>query len=73
MVDQRRFENQPSQFLEAKPAAKLLGVELRTLYAYASRGLVRSVRGAWGEVHEEWTIRRNRLRLADIRDGVVGE
>ena len=48
MVDQRRFENQPSQFLEAKPAAKLLGVELRTLYAYASRGLVRSVRGARG-------------------------
>jgi len=48
MVDQRRFENQPSQFLEAKAAAKLLGVELRTLYAYASRGLVRSVRGARG-------------------------
>jgi citrate synthase len=48
MVDQRRFENQPSQFLEAKAAAKLLGVEIRTLYAYASRGLVRSVRGASG-------------------------
>lgn len=48
MVDQRRFENQPLEFLEAKPAAKLLGVELRTLYAYASRGLVRSVRGARG-------------------------
>ena len=48
MVDQRRFENQPSQFLEAKAAAKLLGVEIRTLYAYASRGLVRSVRGPNG-------------------------
>ncbi|HEY0250790.1 MAG TPA: citrate/2-methylcitrate synthase [Kofleriaceae bacterium] len=34
--------------MEAKAAAKLLGVELRTLYAYASRGLVRSVRGDRG-------------------------
>ncbi len=48
MVDQRRFENQPSEFLDAKAAAKLLGVDIRTLYAYASRGLVRSVRGDRG-------------------------
>ena len=48
MVDQRRFENQPSDFLDAKAAAKLLGVEVRTLYAYASRGLVRSMRRGRG-------------------------
>jgi citrate synthase len=48
MVDQRRFDNQPAAFLDAKAAAKLLGVEVRTLYAYASRGLVRSVRGPRG-------------------------
>lgn len=48
MVDQRRFDNQPKNFLDAKAAAKLLGVELRTLYAYASRGLVRSVRAGGG-------------------------
>ncbi|MFT3696189.1 MAG: citrate/2-methylcitrate synthase [Kofleriaceae bacterium] len=49
MVDQRRFDNQPKDYLDAKAAAKLLGVELRTLYAYASRGLVRSVRGERGQ------------------------
>jgi citrate synthase len=48
MVDQRRFDNQPKQLVDAKAAAKHLGVELRTLYAYASRGLVRSVRGVRG-------------------------
>ncbi|CAN5537749.1 citrate synthase [soil metagenome] len=48
MVDQRRFDNQPSDFLDAKAAAKLLGVEVRTLYAYASRGLVRSMRAGPG-------------------------
>jgi citrate synthase len=48
MVDQRRFDNQPKDLLDAKAAAKLLGVELRTLYAYASRGLVRSVRAGSG-------------------------
>ena len=48
MVDQRRFDNQPKDFLDAKAAAKLLGIEIRTLYAYASRGLVRSVRGGRG-------------------------
>ena len=48
MVDQRRFDNQPNELLDSRAAAKLLGVELRTLYAYASRGLVRSVRGTRG-------------------------
>ncbi|MEO6775234.1 MAG: citrate/2-methylcitrate synthase [Kofleriaceae bacterium] len=48
MVDQRRIDNQPEDFLDAKAAAKLLGVAIRTLYAYASRGLVRSVRRGRG-------------------------
>jgi citrate synthase len=43
-VDQRRFDNQRPEFLEAAAAAALLGVQARTLYAYASRGLVTRVR-----------------------------
>ena len=42
-VDQRGFDNQPSAFLAGRDAARLLGVKRATLYAYASRGLVRSV------------------------------
>lgn len=47
-VDQRGFKNQRSDFMEAKEAAKTLGVKLQTLYAYASRGLVRSEPGPKG-------------------------
>jgi citrate synthase len=42
VVDQRGFDNQHADFLPAREAARLLGVKLQTLYAYASRGLVRS-------------------------------
>src|SRR5688572_16175978 len=42
-VDQRRFDNQRSETLTAREAARRLGVKLETLYAYASRGLLRSV------------------------------
>jgi citrate synthase len=42
MVDQRRFDNQP-RWLDARAAAKHLGIDLRTLYAYVSRGRVHSV------------------------------
>ena len=42
MVDQRRFDNQP-RWLDARAAAKHLGIGLRTLYAYVSRGHVHSV------------------------------
>jgi citrate synthase len=41
-VDQRGFDNQPTEELSASEAARLLGVKRETLYAYASRGLVRS-------------------------------
>ncbi len=47
-VDQRRFDNQHSGFTSAREAARRLGVKLRTLYAYASRGLVQSVPAAAG-------------------------
>lgn len=47
-VDQRRFDNQRSEYLPAKDAARYLGVKLATLYAYASRGLVRSEPGPKG-------------------------
>ncbi len=51
MVDQRRFDNQrrldnqprTGSWLDAKAAAKHLDIDLRTLYAYVSRGRVHSV------------------------------
>lgn len=48
MVDQRRFNNQPGDWLGAAAAAAHLGISQRTLYAYVSRGQVRSVPGARG-------------------------
>ncbi|MCG8417393.1 MAG: citrate synthase family protein [Proteobacteria bacterium] len=50
-VDQRRINNQRSdslEFLSARAAARLLDIKLATLYAYVSRGLVRSVPGPGG-------------------------
>lgn len=41
MVDQRRIDNQ--RWVDARTAAKHLGIQLRSLYAYVSRGQVRSV------------------------------
>ena len=50
MVDQRRFDNQPrDEWLDAREAAGRLGVQTRTLYAYVSRGLLRSVAGERGK------------------------
>src|SRR5829696_4372737 len=46
MVDQRRIDNQ--RFVDAQAAAKHLGIQLRSLYAYVSRGQVRSVPGEQG-------------------------
>ena len=47
MVDQRRFDNQP-RWVDARAASKLLGIDLRTLYAYVSRGQIHSVPGEGG-------------------------
>ncbi len=44
-IDQRGFDNPSDDFLEAGAASALLGIKRATLYAYASRGLVKSVPG----------------------------
>ncbi|MCK6586907.1 MAG: citrate synthase family protein [Polyangiaceae bacterium] len=44
-VDQRGFNNQQQELLSGAEAADLLGVKRETLYAYASRGLLRSEPG----------------------------
>lgn len=44
-MDQRGFNNQPSELLSGAEAAALLGIKRETLYAYASRGLLRSEPG----------------------------
>lgn len=58
-VDQRRFINQPSELLSGAEAAALLGIKRETLYAYASRGLLRSEPGQGGG-------RARRYHRADI-------
>ncbi|MBX7079966.1 MAG: MerR family transcriptional regulator [Nannocystaceae bacterium] len=50
MVDQRGIDDQRS-LLDARTAAARLGVDVRTLYAYAARGLVRSRPGPHGRRH----------------------
>jgi citrate synthase len=42
-VDQRRFDNQHRETMTARDAARFLDVKLSTLYAYTSRGLLRSI------------------------------
>jgi citrate synthase len=54
--------NQSSDFLDARSAAKLLGVKLPTLYAYASRGLVSSTPGGAGRARRYARIDLERLR-----------
>ncbi len=66
MVDQRGFDNQP--WVDAGAAAALLGVQRRTLYAYVSRGLVRSAPGTTGKARRydrgdlERLVARHRAR-----------
>ena len=46
MVDQRRIDNQ--RWVDSRAAANHLGIQQRTLYAYVSRGQVRSMAGTQG-------------------------
>jgi citrate synthase len=46
MVDQRRIDDQ--HWVDSRTAARRLGIQQRTLYAYVSRGQVRSVPGEHG-------------------------
>lgn len=65
IVDQGRDEGRgPREWVSAVEATKLLGVKRETLYAYASRGLVRSAAGAAprGRVYHRADVERLRAR-----------
>ncbi len=58
------------QYLQAREAAAFLGVKLPTLYAYTSRGLVRSVPGDRGRARRYLRADLDRLRARrDARSG----
>ncbi len=69
-IDQRRINNQRSGFIDARQAARLLDVKLPTLYAYVSRGLVRSVAAETGRarLYSRADVERLRARR-DARRG----
>jgi len=70
-VDQRRFINQSSELLSGAEAAALLGVKRETLYAYASRGLLRSEPGdgkSRARLYNRADVERLRAR-SDARSG----
>lgn len=68
MVDQRRIDDQ--RWVDARAAANHLGIQLRTLYAYVSRGQVRSVPGASGRPRLYAVDDLERLRVRrDARAG----
>jgi citrate synthase len=68
MVDQRRIDDQ--RWVDARAAARLLGIQVRSLYAYVSRGQVRSVPGARGRprLYSHEDLERLRARR-DARAG----
>jgi citrate synthase len=68
MVDQRRIDNQ--RLVDARTAAKHLGIQRRSLYAYVSRGQVRSVPGEHGRPRLYVLDDLERLRIRrDARAG----
>ena len=68
MVDQRRIDNQ--RWVDSRTAAKHLGIQQRTLYAYVSRGQVRSVPGEHGRPRLYSLADLERLRVRrDARAG----
>ncbi|MFO0760055.1 MAG: citrate synthase family protein [Byssovorax sp.] len=69
-VDQRGFDNQSSTTLSGREAAAFLGVKRETLYAYASRGLLRSEPGGPGR--ERRYLRDDLLRLKARHDARAG-
>ena len=71
-IDQRRSDNQYKNFeyLTSKEAASFLDVKLPTLYAYTSRGLVRSVASAKGRAR--LYLRTDLERLRARRDARAG-
>jgi citrate synthase len=68
MVDQRRFDDQ--RFVDSRTAARHLGISQRSLYAYVSRGQVRSVPGGRGRPRLYALADLERLRVRrDARRG----
>lgn len=68
MVDQRRIDDQ--RWVDSRTAAKHLGIQQRTLYAYVSRGQVRSVAGEHGRPRLYSLADLERLRVRrDARAG----
>ncbi|MBL9017335.1 MAG: citrate synthase [Myxococcales bacterium] len=68
MVDQRRIDDQ--RWVDARVAAKHLGIQVRSLYAYVSRGQVRSVPGEAGRPRLYAFADLERLRVRrDARAG----
>jgi citrate synthase len=68
MVDQRRIDDQ--RWVDSRTAAKHLGIQQRTLYAYVSRGQVRSVAGEAGRPRLYSLADLERLRVRrDARAG----
>ena len=68
MVDQRRIDDQ--RWVDSRTAAKHLGIQQRTLYAYVSRGQVRSVAGEHGRPRLYSLADLDRLRVRrDARAG----
>jgi citrate synthase len=69
-VDQRRIDNQRSDFTSAAAAARLLDVKPATLYAYVSRGLLRSIPAPHGRARLYAVDDLERLRTRrDARRG----
>jgi citrate synthase len=68
MVDQRRIDDQ--QWVDARTAAGFLGIAIRSLYAYVSRGQIRSVPGARGR--PRLYAQEDLARLRTRRDARAG-
>jgi citrate synthase len=69
-VDQRRINNQHSDFTSAREAARMLDVKPATLYAYVSRGLLRSIDAPRGRARLYSVLDLQRLRTRrDARRG----
>jgi citrate synthase len=67
-VDQRGIDNQHPEFLDSRGAAAFLGVQARTLYAYASRGLLTRVRAGRSSRYARADLERLKARH-DARAG----
>lgn len=68
MVDQRRIDDQ--RWIDARAAARHLGISVRSLYAYVSRGQVRSMPGERGRPRRYAFADLERLRVhRDARAG----